>query len=131
MPMHLLALDDEAGIAILVTKVAGKLGWSTEAATDPAVFQQKFLLNTPDLVILDLQLGAADGIEQMRFLGSQAYRGLIVLMSGVDWRVLEAAQQVGKSLGLSVIALLQKPVRGAQLREVLVNAAHRLGAATS
>jgi len=121
--MHLLALDDEAGIAILVTKVAGKLGWSTEAATDPAVFQQKFLLNTPDLVILDLQLGAADGIEQLRFLGAQTYRGLIVLMSGVDWRVLEAAQQVGKSLGLSVMALLQKPVRGAQLREVLGNAA--------
>jgi EAL domain-containing protein (putative c-di-GMP-specific phosphodiesterase class I)/CheY-like chemotaxis protein len=124
--MHLVVLDDEAGIANLVARVAKKLGWSAEAATSPSSFHLKFSLRTPDLVILDLQLGAADGIEQLRFLGKQAYRGLIVLMSGVDWRVLVAAQQVGQSLGLSMMALLQKPVRGAQLREVLADAASRL-----
>src|SRR5258708_8337836 len=121
--MHLLVLDDEIGIATLIARVASKLSWTAEAATEPLVFQQQFAAKTPDLVVLDLQLGSGDGIEQLRFLGGQAFRGQIILMSGFDWRVLEAAQQVGQSLGLAVTALLQKPVRGPQLRDVLIRAA--------
>lgn len=126
--MRLLVLDDEIGIATLVAGIAKKLSWTAETATEPLAFRRRFSAAPPDLVLLDMQLGAADGIEQLRFLGEQKFRGQIVLMSGFDWRVLEAAQQVGTSLGLAVVALLQKPMRVTQLRAVLTRVARDIQA---
>jgi EAL domain-containing protein (putative c-di-GMP-specific phosphodiesterase class I) len=45
------------------------------------------------------------------------------LMSGFDARVLSSAQQIGDSLGLNVVAVLEKPTRPVQVREVLAQIA--------
>ena len=69
--------------------------------------------------MLDLQLGASDGVEQLRFLRGVGYSGTIVLMSGFDARVLASAQQIGESLGLTIAAVLEKPARAVQVHEAL------------
>ena len=49
--------------------------------------------------MLDLQLGATDGVEQLRRLAKQHYTGEVVLMSGFDSRVLAAFVRWARASG--------------------------------
>jgi len=105
--MHLIVLDDDESTALFMATVARKLGWTAQTVTDESNFQALISAAPPDAILLDLQLGASDGVEQLRFLRSVGYSGTIVLMSGFDARVLASAQQIGESLGLTIAAVLQ------------------------
>ena len=115
--MRLLVLDDERGILTLVASVAADRGWTVDTATDEVAFLSRFDENRPDVVMLDLQLGDRDGVEQLRFLASVHFAGPIILMSGFDERVLTSVSHYGDSLGLRVAAALPKPLRLAHLRD--------------
>ena len=117
--MHLVALDDDESIAQFMATVARDRGWTAQTVTHEADFQALISATPPDAIMLDLQLGASDGVEQLHFLHSEGYGGAIVLISGFDSRVLASAQQIGDSLGLSVAAVLEKPARAARIHEVL------------
>ncbi|HME21761.1 MAG TPA: EAL domain-containing response regulator [Acetobacteraceae bacterium] len=117
--MHLVVLDDDEAITQFMATVASSRGWDARAVTHEAEFQALIRAAPPDAIILDLQLGASDGIEQLRFLHIVGYGGAIVLISGFDARVLAAAQEIGHSLGLSIVAVIEKPARAAQVHEVL------------
>ncbi len=117
--MRLLVFDDDPMIVQLVADVAGQSGWSVETATREAEFRTRFAAGSPDAIMLDLQLGASDGIQQLQFLHRHGYTGVVALMSGFDTRVLAAAQQVGQSLGIRIAAVMEKPARVARIRAVL------------
>jgi DNA-binding response OmpR family regulator len=67
---------------------------------DVATFLEEI---TPDvrLILLDLMMPATDGIEVLRLLSDRKCLVPIVLMSGVGNRILETAEQLAQSLGLS------------------------------
>jgi len=109
--MRVLILDDEAAIGRLICRVADSIGIEAQAVVDTQAFHSLFRSYAPDLIVLDLQIGAFDGIEQLRFLAEQEYRNPIVLISGFDGRVLDVAQQFGRQLGLKVVRALSKPIR--------------------
>ncbi len=90
--------DDEAMVGFMAT-VASRRGWMVQTATRVSVFQGLVRAAPPDAIMLDLQLGVSDGIEQLHFMHQHDYTGAIVLMSGFDARVLASAQQIGDSLG--------------------------------
>jgi EAL domain-containing protein (putative c-di-GMP-specific phosphodiesterase class I) len=117
--MHLVVLDDHEALASYVAAVASEYGWTASIATHETAFQALIRAAPPDAIVLDLQLGASDGIEQLHFLHREQYAGAVVLMSGFDERVLTSAQQIGDSLGLNVVAVLQKPMRPGWVRDVL------------
>jgi EAL domain-containing protein (putative c-di-GMP-specific phosphodiesterase class I)/CheY-like chemotaxis protein len=117
--MHLVVLDDDESTALFMATVARKLGWTARTVTDESDFQALITSAPPDAIMLDLQLGASDGVEQLHFLRNAGYCGTIVLMSGFDARVLASAQQIGESLGLTIAAVLEKPARAAQVRAAL------------
>jgi len=118
-PTRLLILDDELPIGRLLVRVARAIGWQGASTASVAEFQALVRAAHPDVILLDLHLGAADGIEQLRFLHAERYRGSIVLMSGFADRVLDAARRLGMSLGLVVVAVIQKPATVEQIRAVL------------
>ena len=103
--MHWSFSTTDESIAQFMATVASARGWDAHAVTHEAEFQALIRAVPPDAIILDLQLGASDGIEQLRFLHSVGYHGAIVLMSGFDARVLASAEQIGNSLGLSIVAV--------------------------
>ena len=117
--MRLVVLDDDAATIEFVATVARRRGWHVDAVTQPAVFRNLVKATPPDAILLDLQLGASDGIEQLRFLHTCNYRGSIVLMSGFDARVLASAQEIGDFLGLSIAAVIEKPARISRIERVL------------
>lgn len=117
--MRILVFDDDAAIGRLAVQVATMSGMTAVAVTDAASFAQSLRTQPPDVVLLDLQLGETDGVEQLRLLAERQYGGALVLMSGFDARVLATARALGQSLGLKVEAVLQKPLRVAALESVL------------
>lgn len=117
--MRLLVFDDDEATGRLVSRVAILQGIEASAVAEPEAFRASLHRAPPDLIALDLQLGCTDGIEQLRYLAEQQYRGTIVLMSGFDTRVLATAAALARDLGLSVETSLEKPIRVAQLEELL------------
>jgi EAL domain-containing protein (putative c-di-GMP-specific phosphodiesterase class I) len=115
----ILVFDDDAAVGRLVVRIAQMLGMEAVAVTDTTAFLEHLRNDPPQVVVLDLQLGDTDGVEQMRVLAEQHYAGALVLMSGYDARVLATARAVGQSLGLEVASVLEKPLRVADLEQVL------------
>ena len=76
------------------------------------------LAQTRTLILLDLVMPEMDGIEILRLLGERNCKARIVLMSGINIRVIETAKKLAQTLGLSVVGHLQKPFPIAQLQEV-------------
>jgi EAL domain-containing protein (putative c-di-GMP-specific phosphodiesterase class I)/DNA-binding CsgD family transcriptional regulator len=119
MTMRLLVFDDDAAIGRLVVRVAAQAGLQATAVTTEAAFRQNLRDIPPQVVVLDLQLGATDGVEQLRLLAAQHYGGTVILMSGFDARVLGTAATLARNLGLTVVATLAKPVRVEALAQIL------------
>jgi EAL domain-containing protein (putative c-di-GMP-specific phosphodiesterase class I)/ActR/RegA family two-component response regulator len=117
--MRLIVLDDDEPLVSFMATVASRRGWAVQTATREAEFQAQVRASPPDAIMLDLQLGVSDGIEQLHFLHRQGFSGAIVLMSGFDARVLASAQQIGDSLGLMISAVVEKPARVERVRDVL------------
>ena len=125
--MNLLALDDDQEIGAIIVAVATKLGWSAASTCTAEDFRKRVGENRPDAIVLDLHLGASDGIEQLRFLKDLQWTGPILLISGFDNRILAAAQNIGKSLNLTIAGVLHKPMRAAVLTEALRAMGDRYG----
>ncbi|QDW65838.1 EAL domain-containing response regulator [Luteimonas granuli] len=71
------------------------------------------------LVFCDLRMPGMDGVEFVRHLAESGFRGGLVLMSGAESRVLQAAEQLARSQGLRVLGTLSKPVQPDALRALL------------
>lgn len=117
--MQLIVLDDDEAIADYLASVAVACGWCVHSVVREDAFQSMVMASPPDAIMLDLQLADSDGVEQLEFLRAIGYGGAIVLMSGFDARVLSSARQIGDSLGLNIVAVLEKPAAAGQVREVL------------
>ena len=115
----ILAIDDEPAFLDIIQKVAKSAGFLATTTTDPTVFCTMLVTQPPSVVLLDLQMPDCDGIELLHALAEAHCRAKIILMSGFDPRVLSLARGIGDDLGLEMGAPLQKPLRPAELRQVL------------
>jgi EAL domain-containing protein (putative c-di-GMP-specific phosphodiesterase class I) len=118
--LRLLVLDDELVIRDLVTEVAQDTGFDVFAAPDTDALGSGQFDNF-DVVVLDLVMPRIDGIEVLRMLSKADSRAKLVLMSGMDRRTLDTARRIAVEQGLQVAAVLSKPFRAAELREVLAH----------
>lgn len=114
----ILVIDDDADIGGFIKDVALPLSLNCIATTEASTFLELLGPHT-DLVILDLLMPHIDGIELLRVLGEQKCKSGVVLMSGVDKRVIETAEQLAAKLGLSIVGRLIKPFGKRDLEGVL------------
>jgi len=105
----LLVLDDEPDMCEFIKDVAVDMGFEVEAATNHDQFRRLYRSFNPALIVLDLQMPHADGIELLRFLAASGCQSRILLVSGMDPRVLATARQLGVSRGLKMLGTLSKP----------------------
>jgi EAL domain-containing protein (putative c-di-GMP-specific phosphodiesterase class I)/DNA-binding CsgD family transcriptional regulator len=117
--LRVLIFDDEPAVGRSISQAAALAGIDALAVTDAASFEVQLHDYEPGLVILDLQLGPTDGIEQMRRLSDAKFSGSLVLMSGFDARVLDTARSLGQRLDLKIVGTLAKPLRLPQVEQML------------
>lgn len=72
-----------------------------------------------DLIVCDLAMPDQDGLDLMRRLSAQGYRGDVMIASGHDEPLLAAAARAASDHGFSALATARKPLTVAQLDALL------------
>ncbi len=119
-PPRLLLIDDEPALAEFLANAARECGYEPILTSDDKVFRENFLRARPDIVALDLGMPGMDGVELLRFLALEKFAAPVMIISGFDRRVLDSAFRLGEALGLTMVGPLEKPVRLADLEEILI-----------
>jgi EAL domain-containing protein (putative c-di-GMP-specific phosphodiesterase class I)/CheY-like chemotaxis protein len=116
---RLLVVDDEPDVVDFIATVARRLDYSVASAANSAEFLHLVDTFRPTLILLDLHLQDTDGVELLRLLVARDCKAHVLLMSGVDERVLSTAYEVGQSRGLAMCGTLAKPILVADLQTKL------------
>jgi EAL domain-containing protein (putative c-di-GMP-specific phosphodiesterase class I)/CheY-like chemotaxis protein len=117
----LLVIDDEVELGRLLGRVAESVGYDVRVTARIADFKDHLAHFMPTVIMLDLSMPEMDGLELLRWLAAQNCRAHIMLMSGFDTRVLDAARRIGEERGLFVAYALTKPIRMPELKEKLAS----------
>jgi EAL domain-containing protein (putative c-di-GMP-specific phosphodiesterase class I) len=124
---RLLAIDDEKGLLAVVEAIGKDAGYDVVTTCDPNFFLQQTREWHPTLVLMDLQMPDVDGVELLRAMAAEKLTAPIVLMSGVDDKVLRTVGDLGTDLGLNMRGVLGKPIRMETFRRTLEEHAAPVG----
>jgi EAL domain-containing protein (putative c-di-GMP-specific phosphodiesterase class I)/ActR/RegA family two-component response regulator len=120
--LHLLVVDDDHFSLKLITEnltLQGYIHVQSVAHAGEALERLQRAGRAPDIVLCDLNMPEMDGIQFIESLGRIAWDGSLILLTGEGSRLLDAATQLARSLGIYVLGALCKPLDPAQLREML------------
>jgi DNA-binding response OmpR family regulator len=118
---RLLLVDDELSVAKFLAHAAEECGFEAIVTVTAESFRSQYRTLSPDTVVLDLALPGSDGVELLRFLAEEGCKARVILVSGFDHRVLEAAMRLGVAMGLRMASPLHKPVRLNQLMATIMD----------
>lgn len=116
---HVLVLDDDDMVAATIGMVAESAGYRTTVTMTYDDFWSHLEAGAPTHVTLDLNMPGTDGIEVLRRLAVHGFRGSIVISSGLDRRVLDAARLSAEEHGLHIAGVLPKPFKAKDLVALL------------
>jgi len=116
---RLLLIDDEPEIGSFLRTVAEGCGFQVTVTSAPEAFKSAYESVQPNVIALDLAIPGTDGIELLSFLAERGCRAKILILSGFDREILDAAQRLGEARGLDIAGVVAKPARPAQLRNLL------------
>lgn len=116
---HLLVIDDDKDVCEFIRDVAEEMGFGVSMATSFDEFEQCYRSTPPSAIMLDLNMPDVDGIEYMQWLTKNRCDASLILFSGYDTRVLDAARRVGAERGLRVESVMEKPITVAGLQRRL------------
>jgi len=115
----LIVVDDDPGIANLVSNVGEISGFDVYLTTSANEFQEVWADCEPAVIVMDLIMPEIDGIELLTWLVEQNCSAPIILMSGFDGKYLELAAELGTVKGGNVVGVLTKPFEISELEEML------------
>ncbi len=116
---RLLIVDDEPAIGAFVGRVAANVGYDIMAVSTPDKFLEHVRSWRPSHIMVDLQMPVVDGLALLSHLAAEKCTAHIILISGADRTVVEAARRVAIERGLDVTTTLGKPIRVAELTQAL------------
>ncbi len=119
---RLLVVDDELGVSGLIAEIAEGLGFEVAQVHSAEALRAAYRDLAPDVVVLDLVMPGVDGVELLGFLADEGSEAQVLLISGLDTRVLSTSERLGLSHGLRMLGRLQKPIDLGELEELLGSA---------
>ncbi len=115
----LMAVDDDVASAELIVRIAERCDYEAFATSDPRGVIALAKTLKPDLLAVDICMPNIDASSLFVLLKEAEFTGTIILVSGQDQQVLNSTAAYGRSLGLDVPYVLQKPLPIAELRSFL------------
>lgn len=123
--LRVLIVDDDELILKTMTASLGSLGLQSVTAESDGERFLDSLKRTDhdfDVILCDLNMPNVDGLTLLRHLASCNYPGFVILMSGEDRRILNAAATLAGALALKLIGAVTKPVTRHSLHNILTKA---------
>lgn len=120
--IKILALDDEPFMLKLLAHMLANLGYTSVSTCDSGHAALELIgspNDSPELILLDLNMPEMDGLEFVRHLVERNFNGSIILVSGEDERMHQAAEKLAKTHKISVLGHLHKPATPAGLAELI------------
>jgi DNA-binding NtrC family response regulator len=114
---RILVVDDEPNIADSVRRALERLGYAVDVALDPAEAWSKLEQTMPEVVICDVRLHEADGMDLLARLRESFPDIAVIMMTG--YASIEAAVSAIKA---GAVDYLVKPFNPVQLRHVVSRA---------
>jgi EAL domain-containing protein (putative c-di-GMP-specific phosphodiesterase class I) len=115
-------VDDEPAVCAVIRRVAEPLGFEVRALNHPGEFLQTLKEFRPSLLVLDLRMPGSDGVQLLNQVQQTGAATQVIVISGMDQRVLNTAEKLGRSRGLAMAGVLQKPLQRAELEALLKQA---------
>jgi DNA-binding NtrC family response regulator len=117
-----LVIDDQESVCRAFGTILASLGveYAAYVTAKPAI--SSLDQRRPDAIFLDIALDQSDAIDVIKGLSEKHYNGIVQLMSGGRLPLLEAIQRIGTRYGLVLRPALQKPFRGDDLHQAILNA---------
>ena len=119
---RLLVVDDEPAICSIISRIAEPLGFVVRSLNHSARFLDTLKEFQPSLLILDLKMPDCDGIQLLQQLKEGQSEAQVIVISGMDQRVLNTAEKLGRSQGLRMLGVLHKPIKRTELEQQLNDA---------
>ena len=85
IPCGILVFDDDPALGRFVVKLATLKGMQATAVESAEAFRELVHSEHPDIIMLALQLGPTDGVEQLRLLAEWHYAGTLILHQRPRW----------------------------------------------
>ncbi len=118
----IVLVDDDPFTLKLLTHMLAQLGYTRVVACDsgPKALLQVIGTDEPvDLILLDINMPGMDGVEFIRRLVQCRFGGSVILVSGETSRILESVGKLIESHRLTALGHLQKPVKPAELANLI------------
>lgn len=112
--LRVLVLDDEPVMLAVLERMLVNLGFASVQAFDRGVSALDWLRGSGcavDLVLLDLNMPEMDGVEFLRKLVEIRYEGGVILASGEDETIQQAAENLVRAHHIEALGHLHKPVQ--------------------
>lgn len=117
-----LVVDDEPFVLRTTAKVLGRLGFVHVQTAESVVSAMEIVASAEPpvgLVLTDLNMPDADGLELLRRFDETSYGGDILLFSSEDNQTLKMAESLARARKLSVLGAIEKPIQVEKLLELL------------
>jgi EAL domain-containing protein (putative c-di-GMP-specific phosphodiesterase class I)/FixJ family two-component response regulator len=120
--IKILVLDDEPFMLKLLARMLTNIGYTSVSTCDNgrAALELIDIQSEPhNLILLDLNMPEMDGLEFVRHLVERNYTGSLILISGEDERMQQAAEKLAQAHQITVLGHLHKPASPEGLAELI------------
>ncbi len=112
-----LVVEDHDFQRRTILQILANLGVGSllEAADGEAALTLLDAGKRPDIVVCDLDMPGMDGVELIRHVAERHSRVAVVFASGLEERVVAAADRTARAYGVTVLGAVQKPLTARRL----------------
>lgn len=114
--------DDSKSIRVVLDAILNQLGFNNITHCGTGREALSMINNRPNyyqLIFVDLNMPEMDGMELIRHLGNQDFKGSIIIISGMEIRVINLAAEIARQNKVHLIGNIVKPINVDELQRIL------------